>query len=79
MRPDRRVKLLFQGVGARPWILERRNGLADGIYYRLKEDDRFSGNQTIAEVQWRLNTLIPGGAFSAYQTVLGSNPVDLYR
>ena len=34
----RRIKLIFQGVGAHPWILERRNGLARGIYNRLKAD-----------------------------------------
>ena len=37
-RVERRIKLVFQGVGARPWILERRNGLARGIYNRLKAD-----------------------------------------
>ena len=42
------------------------------------EDDRFSGNQILGEVQWRLSTLISGGDFSAYQMVFGSNPVDLY-
>ena len=63
---------------ARPWILERRNGLARGIYNRLKEDDRSSGTQTVAEAQWRLDTLISGGGFSAYRMVSGSNPVDLF-
>ena len=43
LRSARRIKLLFQEVGAHPWILERRKGLARGIYNRLKEDDRFSG------------------------------------
>ena len=28
---ERRIKLVFQGAGAHPWILERRNGLARGI------------------------------------------------
>ena len=27
-RPDRRIELLFQGVGAHPCILDRRNGPA---------------------------------------------------
>ena len=40
---DRRIKLFFQCVGAHPWILERRNGLARGIYNRMMADDRFSG------------------------------------
>ena len=60
------------------WILERRNRLARGIYNRLLEDARFSGEQTPAEAQWRQNTLISGGGDSAYQMVFGSNPVDLY-
>ena len=69
---------IFQEVGARPWILGRRNGLACGICSRLKEDDRFSGKQILAEVHWRLNTLISCGGFSAYRVVFGSDPVDLY-
>ena len=39
---ERRIKLQFQGVGARLLLLERRNGLARGNYNRLIEDDRFS-------------------------------------
>ena len=30
----RRIKLVFQGVGAHPWILVRRDGLARGIFNR---------------------------------------------
>ena len=48
---DRRIKLIFQGVGAHPWLLERRNGLARGIFYRLMEDDRFSRGRILSEVQ----------------------------
>ena len=33
------------------WIPGRRNGLARGIYNRLKEDDRFSGKQVFPIVQ----------------------------
>ena len=44
----RRIRLHFRGVGARPWILERLNCAARGIYYRLRGDDRFSGKQTLA-------------------------------
>ena len=47
LRSERRRKLLFQGFGARPWILERRNGLARGVYSRLREDDRCSGAQIL--------------------------------
>ena len=78
LRPERRIELLVQGVGAHPWILACRNGLARGIYNRLEEDDRFSGTQILAEVQWRLNALISGGGFSAYHMVFGSNPADLH-
>ena len=77
LRSERRIKLLFQGVGARPWILESRRELARGIYNRLQGDDRSLGKQILAEVQWRLNALISGSGFPAYQMVFGSNPVDL--
>ena len=40
---ERRIKLRFQGVGGRLWILERRNGLARGLYNRLVAADRFPG------------------------------------
>ena len=75
---DRRIKLPFQGVGAHPWILERRHGLARGIYNRIRTDDRFSGRQIVTEVQWCLNTLISASGYSAYQLVFGSNPTDRY-
>ena len=73
LRARRRIKSLFQGVGA------RRGGLARGMYNRSKEDDRPSGKQIPAEVHWCLNTPISSGGFSAYQTVCRSNPGDLYR
>ena len=73
---ERRIKLQFQGVGAHPWILERRNGLARGNFNRIREDDRFTGRQILSEVQWRLNALISAGGFSAYQMAFGSNPMD---
>ena len=76
LRSDRRIKLLFLGVGARPWIRERRDGHARGIYDCLEEDDRFSGKQILKEVQWRLNALILSGGIPAYQLAFGSNPAD---
>ena len=78
LRSDRRIKLFYQGVGVHPWILDRRNGLAQGTYNRLMEDDRPSGEQILREVQWRLNTLISRGVYPAYQMVFGSIPVDLF-
>ena len=72
-----KVGAQFQGAGAYRWILERRNGLARGIYYRLVADDSFSGKQIFAEVARCLYALISGGRYSAYQLVFGSNPVDL--
>ena len=74
----RRIKLIFQGVGAHPWILEGRNGLARGIYNRLKADRCFTVPQILAEAQWCLNTLVSASGYSAYQLVFGSNPMDLY-
>ena len=38
--PERRIKLLFPGAGARPGILDCRNGVARGIYHRLTAGDR---------------------------------------
>ena len=78
LRSGRRITLRIRGVGARPWIARRRNGLARGIYNRLVAEGRFCGKQILAEVQWRPDTLIPGGAYSAFQFVFGSNPADLY-
>ena len=75
---ERRIKLLSQGVGAHPWILERRNGLARGSFNRLSENDRYSGRQILAEAQWRLNTMISASGYSASRFVFGSNPADLY-
>ena len=77
LRSGRRIKKLLQGVGAHPWVLQRRNGLARGNYNRLKDDHRASGKQTLAEVQWCLHTHL-GREFSAYRAVFGSDPVDHY-
>ena len=77
LRSERRFQLPFQGAGARPWVLELRNGFARGICNRLKEDERFPGEQVLPEVQWRLNALISSEGFSAYQIVFRRNPVDL--
>ena len=75
---ERRIKLVFQGAGAHPWILERRNALARGIYTRLKADRYYTGPQILAEAQWCLNTLVSASGYSAYQLVFGSSPMDLY-
>ena len=75
---ERRIKLVFQGVGAHPWILERRNGLARGIYSRLQADRYYAGSQTLTAAQWCLNTMVSASGYSAYQLVFGSNPMDLY-
>ena len=48
----------FGRAGERPWILERRNGLARGIKCRLFADDRCSGRQSLAATPWRLNSMI---------------------
>ena len=48
------------------------------MYDRLIEDDRFSSEQIPSEAQWFLDTTVSAGGFSAYQTVSGSNPLDLF-
>ena len=35
LRAELRIKLQFQGVGAHPWLLGRRNGLARGIFFTV--------------------------------------------
>ena len=47
----RRIRLISQGVGAHPWILERRNGLARGIYNRLNAARSYAGSQILTEAQ----------------------------
>ena len=78
LRSDRRTKLQFQGAGAHPWVLERPNGLARGIYNRLVAHDCSSGEQIPADAQWRLNALIHAGGDSAYRLVFASNPAGLF-
>ena len=73
LRSGRRIRLHFRGAGARPWILEGRNGLACGIHYPLAADVRFPGKQILSGIQWCLNALISAGGYSAYQMVCGSN------
>ena len=73
---DRYTKLQFQGAGAHPWISERRNGLARGIYNRPKADGRYAGRQLLTEVQFCLTAMLSTNGFSAYQMVFGSNPAD---
>ena len=48
------------------------------MYNRFIEDDRFSGRQILSELQWRLDTMISAGGFSARQMLVGSNPADLF-
>ena len=74
----RRIKLFLQWVGARPWILECRNGLARGLLLRLFADGRYTGGQIFAEARWRRNAMIPASGYSAFQLVFGPSVVDLY-
>ena len=67
-----------KGVGAHPWILERRSGVARGIYNRLQADRYYAGSQILTEAQWSLNTSVSASGYSAFQLVFGSNPMDLY-
>ena len=76
-RSGRRIKPLFQGVGAHTWIVERRSGLSRRMYNRLASGDRFPSKQIPSEVQRCPGTLIPASGYSANQIVFGSNPVDL--
>ena len=76
LRAERRIKLQFQGAGAHPWLLERRNGFARMIYNRLIEDDRSPSRWIRVEVQSRVNSMICAGESSAYQMAFGTNAAD---
>ena len=62
-RLDGRTTSQVEGVAAFTWILVRRTDLARGIRNGLVAGDNFSEGQISAEVQWRLNTLIPGSGY----------------
>ena len=70
--------LVFGALARTPWILERCHGLARRALFRVVAGGRFSGEQLLAEVQWRLNSLISGAGYSAYQVVFGSNSEDFF-
>ena len=64
-------------MGARPWILDRRNGIAPGICNRLVVNSRLLCKQLPSELEWSLRALISGGGYLTSQLVSVSNPVDL--
>ena len=70
----RRFNHQFQGAGARPRLVERRNGLARGVIVRLAADWKL----ILFGVQWCLNALLSASGYSAYRTVSRSNLVDLF-
>ena len=63
----RYIRLQFQGEGAHPWVLKRHNGLAHGIYNRLREDGRPAGRVILNEAQYCLNAMSNRGGSPAYQ------------
>ena len=75
---ERNIRLQFRGKGARPWVLERRNGFARGIYNRLRGKGRFVDRAIIEEAQYCLSTTLNHGGFSAYRMVSEPDPVNLY-
>ena len=52
-------------------------GFARGTHNRSVAGNRFSSNQILFEVQWRLKTLLSARGYSAYQLIPGSNPTGL--
>ena len=68
----------YRELARTPWILDRRSGLARGVYNRSVEGERSPGQHTVAEEQWRLNAPISGEGCSAYRMVFGSNPAVLF-
>ena len=77
LRAGSSFEIQRQVVGARPWILGHRSGLARGIYDPLLAEGRFSGRQISSGVQWRLHTLVSEGGNSAYQLVFGPDSVSI--
>ena len=67
-----RIKIHFQGVGARPWVLGRCDGPARGIYNFLMADGRGPGKQLPSEVQWCRSALISVGAYPVCHMGFGS-------
>ena len=59
-------------------MLERRNGLARGIYNRLHADGRFVDRAILNEVQYRLRAMLQHWGFSAYHRAFEPDPVELY-
>ena len=76
--PGAQNKVQFQGASAHPWRLEKRKGLARGLYYRSSADDRFASKQISTEAQYCLNALLISRWRSAYRPVFGLSPADLY-
>ena len=60
-----------------PWSLERRDGLARGMYNRLAADDRFSSRASLDGAQFCVNSMFGRGGFSARQIVFGPCLADL--
>ena len=71
-------RLQFQGAGAHPWLLERRNASARIKIWRLAADDRVSSRTLVSEVQFRLNPMLSHGGFSDYQLVFRPSSAGLY-
>ena len=66
------------GEDARPWLLERQNGLARGTLFRLAADSHFSGRTMLNGVQSGFNARLIYWGFSAYRVAFGPNQVDLF-
>ena len=77
-RAERSISLQLQGKGAPPWVLERRKGIARGIYNRSVASDRFPSRSIIGEVQYFLNAMLIHRGFDARQMAFRSNPADVY-
>ena len=56
--PERQIKLEFQVKGARPWLRERRSGLARRSYNRLAADDLFASKSILGAALYCLNALL---------------------
>ena len=73
----RNFRIQFQNKGARPWQLQRRDGLALCIHDRAQAGSPSSDDAILNEVQFCSNTMLREVGSSAFQRAFGTGPVDL--
>ena len=73
---ENNIEISLAGLGAHPWVIERRHDLIRGIYARLPSDPARSGEMAICEIQRVANRVILSSGYSPYQAVFGCAEAD---